>query len=109
MLCGVGNRPGWEVVGAERRGDGCEIAHSAMVQLALDTETVRRARARRPNLVAQALLAGATPEQVAHATGLELDELRQAVGRWALRQQRDGLLTNDQYLQVINIVFGPAN
>jgi len=47
-------------------------------------------------------------EQVAEAVGLDLDELRQAVGRWAVRQQREGRLTDDQYTDLINTVFGPS-
>jgi len=85
-----------------------EIVYPAVVRLVADTRSVRQILGRRPALVAEALLGGAMPEQVAEAVGLDLDELRQAVGRWAVRRQREGRLTDDQYTDLINTVFGPS-
>jgi hypothetical protein len=85
-----------------------EIIHPAVVRLAEGTAAVRRVMAGRPELVAQALLGGATPEQVAAATGLDLIELRTAVGRWATRLRQQGRLTEQGFIDLVNVVFGPA-
>ena len=69
------------------------VVHRAVVRLADDTAVIRHAYERRPTLVAEALLGGATPEQVAEAVGLDLFELRAAVSRWATRQRQAGQLT----------------
>ena len=85
-----------------------EVVHPAVVRLAEGTAVLRRIVADRPALVIEALLGGATPERVAAATGLELIELRAAIGRWATRQQQVGHLTPQAYTDLMNIVFGPA-
>jgi len=82
--------------------------HPAVTRLAQGTATLRRIVADRPTLVAEALLGGATPEQVAEAVGLELVELRAAVSRWATRQRQDGQLTPQAYTDLLDILFGPA-
>ena len=84
------------------------VVHPAVVRLAEGTTVLRRIVADRPTLVAEALLGGATPEQVAGAMELDLVELRAAVSRWATRQLRDGQLTHQAYTDLVNIVFGPA-
>jgi hypothetical protein len=87
-----------------------EVVHPAVVRLAEGTAVLRRIVADRPRLVADALLGGASPEQVAAAVGLDdLIEFRTAVGRWASRQLNDGVLTGEQYTALLNIVFGPAD
>lgn len=84
------------------------VLHPAVTRLAEGTALLRRIVADRPTLVAEALLGGATPEQVAEAVGLELTELRAAVSRWATRQRQDGQLTPRAYTDLLNTVFGPA-
>ena len=69
---------------------------------------LRRIVADRPTLVAEALLGGATPVQVAEAVGLDLTELRAAASRWATRQRQSGQLTPRAYTDLLNVVFGPA-
>lgn len=85
-----------------------EIIHPAVVRLAEGTAILRRVAADRPVLVAEALLGGATPEQVAEATGMDLIDLRAAVGRWATRLKQEGRLTDQAYTDLVNTVFGPA-
>jgi len=68
----------------------------ALAQLGVDAETLRRIEAQRPWLVAQALLTGATPQQVVAALGWELTELRFAIGRWAPTLRNQGQLTPEQ-------------
>lgn len=84
------------------------VVYPAVVRLAEGTAVLRRIIADRPLLVAEALLGGATPEQVAEAVGLDLIELRAAVSRWATRQRQDGQLTPQAYSDLLNVVFGPA-
>lgn len=89
----------------EARGDArtpvravrATVVHPTVSRLAEGTALLRRIVADRPALVADALLGGATPEQVAQAVGLDLIELRAAVSRWATRQRQDGLLTTQAY------------
>jgi hypothetical protein len=85
------------------------IVHPAVVQLTQGTVVMRQIVADRPYLVAEALLGGATPEQVAEAVGLDLTDLRAAVGRWATRLRQEGRLTDDTYTALLNVVFGPAS
>jgi|SRR5215216_2028895 len=85
-----------------------DVAHPAVVRLAEGTAVLRRVTADRPVLVAEALLDGVMPQQVAEATGLDLDELRAAVGRWATRLKQEGRLTDPAYTNLVNAVFGPA-
>ncbi|HET8643500.1 MAG TPA: hypothetical protein VFM37_16310 [Pseudonocardiaceae bacterium] len=84
------------------------VVHPAVVRLAEGTAVLRRIVADRPGLVAEALLGGATPEQVAEALGLDLIELRAVVSRWATRARHDGQLTPQAYTDLLNVVFGPA-
>jgi hypothetical protein len=55
-------------------------------------------------LVAQALLDGERPQDVADALGWGLIE----VGRWATLLRAERRLTDDDYTNLINAVFGPA-
>lgn len=86
-----------------------EVVHPAVARLAEGTAVLRRIVADRPRLVAEALLGGAAPEQVAEAVGFDLLELRAAVGRWATRQRQDGQLSDEAYTELLNLVFGPAD
>ena len=79
------------------------------MRLVEGTGVLRRIVADRPMLVSEALLGGASPEQVAEACGLELNELRATVGRWATRMRQAGQLTGQGYEDLLNIVFGPAS
>lgn len=84
------------------------IVHRAVAQLADDTAAIRQAYERRPDLVVEALLDGVAPGQVAKACGMDIRQLRAAVGRWATAQQQAGLLTPMAYTDLLNVVFGPA-
>jgi hypothetical protein len=80
--------------------------YSAMTQLAMGVAAVRRFEADRPWLVAQALLTGATPQQVVDVLGWELDELRFAIGRWVPRLRKQGQLTEGQGAALLATVSG---
>jgi hypothetical protein len=81
-------------------------AHPSVTRLAQGTEVLRRVIADRPVLVADALLDGVPPEQVASALGWELDEVQLAVGRWAARLRREGRLTDAAYANLLGIAPG---
>lgn len=70
-----------------------EVVHPAVTRLAEGTAAMRRVVADRPVLVAEALIAGVMPQQVAEAVGLGMDELRATVSRWATRLRQEGRLT----------------
>jgi hypothetical protein len=65
---------------------------------------VRRFEADRPWLVAQALLGGASPEQVLETLGWEFTELRFAIGRWATKLREQGRITDGQRANLLAIV-----
>jgi len=85
------------------------IVHRAVARLADDTVVIRQAYERRPGLVVDALLDGAAPEQVAKACGMEITDLRAVMGRWATIRRERGLLTDEAYTRLLNVVFGPAS
>ena len=99
-------------VSLQARADGRDlrapVVHPALTRLAEGKAVLRRIVADRPMLVAEALLGGATPEQVAQAVGLDLVELQTAVSRWAPRQLQSGQLTRQGYTDLLSVVFGPA-
>lgn len=68
--------------------------------------TVRRFEADRPWLVAQALLGGASPEQVLETLGWEFTELRFAIGRWVTRLLAQGRITDGQGAALLALVHG---
>jgi hypothetical protein len=72
----------------------------------MDAATLRRIEADRPWLVAQALLTGATPEQVLGVLGWELDELRYAIGRWVPKLRKQGQLTDRQSAALLATISG---
>jgi len=88
----IGERPGPTQSGV----DAPRPANSALAELGVDAETLRRIEGQRPWLVARALLTGATPQQVVAVLGWELDELRFAIGRWASTLRDQGQLTQEQ-------------
>lgn len=55
-----------------------------------------------------ALLSGTAPEDVAKACGMDMTDLRTAMGRWATVRREQGLLSDEAYTDLVNIVFGPA-
>jgi len=68
----------------------------ALAQLGMGVAAVRRFEADRPWLVAQALLTGATREQVVEVLGWELADLRFTVGRWVSKLWEQGRLNEDR-------------
>jgi|SRR5215470_1385293 len=80
--------------------------NTALTQLGVDAAALRRLEARRPWLVARALLADATPQQVVAVLGWELDELRFAVGRWVPTLRNRGQLTEGQGAALLSRVHG---
>ena len=86
--------------------DSPQPTNRALAQLGVDAETLRRIEAQRPWLVAQALLTGATPQQVVAVLGWELTELRFAIGRWAPSLRDQGQLTEVQAAAVQARVHG---
>lgn len=88
---------------------GVEVLHPAVVQLARDTELVREIQGRRWPLAAQALIDGATVDQVAEACRLSHGEVRVATYRWMTDGLRDGLLTDEQWAQLSGLLLGEAD
>jgi len=81
-------------------------ANTALTQLDVDAAALRRVEARRPWLVVQALLNGATLRQVAAVLGWDLDELRFAVRRWVPNLRNQGQLTEEQGAALLATVHG---
>jgi hypothetical protein len=77
-----------------------------VIQLEMGAATLRRIEADRPRLVAQALLTGATLEQVVEVLGWEPDELRFAIGRWVPKLLKQGHLTQEQGAALLATVSG---
>jgi len=75
-----------------------------MTRLAMGAAAVRQFEADRPGLVAQALLTGATPEQVVEVLGWELAELRFAIGRWEANLRKQGQLADWQGEALLAVV-----
>jgi hypothetical protein len=73
-------------------------------QLAAGAAALRRFEADRPWLVAQALLTGATPEQVVAVLGWELADLRFAIGRWEANLRKRGQLADWQGAALLAVV-----
>ncbi|MDQ3275030.1 MAG: hypothetical protein M3Q39_08385 [Actinomycetota bacterium] len=81
------------------------IAHSLAV-LTLGATIAEIATSGRWVYVREALAAGAGVEPIATAMGLDPDELRLGVGRWADRQHRSGHLTDAEHAAVLALVTG---
>jgi hypothetical protein len=81
-------------------------SNTALTQLGVDAAALRRVQAQRPWLVAQALLTGATPQQVVAVLEWELDELRFAVGRWVPNLRKQGQLSEGQGAVLLARVHG---
>jgi hypothetical protein len=81
-------------------------SNPALAKLRMSAAAVRRFEADRPSLVAQALLIGATPEQVIDVLGWDLADLRFAIGRWEAKLRRHGQLTDEQGADLLAIVYG---
>jgi len=56
-------------------------------------------------LIIDALLGGATPEEVTAALGWDLVDLQVAMNRWAPKLRRDGQLTEQAYTAVTIAVW----
>jgi hypothetical protein len=82
--------------------------HPAIARLSEGAELLKQIMADRPALVAAALLDGTTTVEIAAILGWELTELRLAVGCWAPELHKTGQLTEDGYVALLGIVFGPA-
>jgi len=92
------------VISAPQLGPS-RLVHAAVAQLAAGAAAVRRFELERPWLVAQALLAGATPEQVVEALGWDLADLRFAIRRWVSTLRRQGRLTEGQGAALLATVY----
>jgi hypothetical protein len=88
------------------RVEPSRLGNPALAKLGMGAATIRRFEADRPSLVAQALLTGATPEQVIGALGWDLADLRFAIGRWEANLRRQGQLTDGQGADLFAIVYG---
>jgi hypothetical protein len=84
------------------------VIHPAVLKLQQGTEALHKIAAERPVLVAQALLAGQRPQDVADALGWDVIELRTEVGRWATLLLAEGRLSDANYTDLMCTVFGPA-
>jgi hypothetical protein len=85
---------------------GQRPANPALTRLAAGAAAVRRFEAERPWLVAQALLTGASPQQVVEVLGWELADLRFAIRRWASTLRGQSQLTpDDDPLTVTHVVW----
>ncbi len=92
-----------------RHGCGEPLAHAAVVEHALAALAYQRrladeALAGRGLIVAEALTHGATVERVAAAVGLDVDQLRTELVRWAEGGVRAGYLTaadRDELLRLV--------
>lgn len=86
-----------------------EVLHPAVVQLAADTAAMRDIRARQWPLVAAALAAGATVEQVAEACDLSYMELRDATYRWMNNSVASGSLSSAQWAELSGLLLGEVD
>ncbi|MGH3599939.1 MAG: hypothetical protein ACRDQH_06630, partial [Pseudonocardiaceae bacterium] len=83
---------------------GPELAGHALAELAYSAALAERALSGRWVHAVDALDAGATHEQVAAATGLDVDELRTGLRSWAHNQLRAGIITTEQHTQVLTLL-----
>jgi len=90
------------------RGPDADLVRPSIARLRDDTATMLDMLTRRWPLVAEALLDGATPDQVAEATGLQLSDLRIGLTRWASIAVDTGQIEPAANVALMNVVFGPA-
>jgi len=77
-----------------------------LAQLGRNAALVRRVEAERPWLVAQALLTGATPEQVVETLGWELSDLQFAFRRWVIKLREQNRISDGQNEALLVTVYG---
>jgi hypothetical protein len=91
---------------SEQQAVSLRPGNPALAQLGAGVAALRRIETDRPWLVAQALLTGATPQQVVEVLGWELADLRFAIRRWASKLRGQGRLTQEQDAALLTIVSG---
>ncbi|HEX2299680.1 MAG TPA: hypothetical protein VHH34_14400 [Pseudonocardiaceae bacterium] len=87
--------------------DGPEVAGHALAVLAYSTELSKRALYGRWVYATEALAAGASPDQVAAATDLTVDEFRTGLRSWADGQHRYGYLDPARHAEVLRLLGEP--
>lgn len=80
--------------------------HPAVIRLAEGTALAQRIAAERPPLVVDALLGGASPQEITAVLGWDVEDLRVAINKWAPRLHRAGKLTEQGFIDLMNVVFG---
>lgn len=83
-----------------------EVRDHTLAVLAVSERIAREARAPRWVFAVDALAAAATLSQVAEAMGLDEDEVRHGLGRWADEQVRHELMTPARRAEVLALVGG---
>jgi hypothetical protein len=83
-------------------------SHPAVTRLAEGAALAERIAADRPRLIIDALLGGATPQEITAALGWDLVDLETAMNRWAPRLRDGGRLTGSACAAVLTIVVSAA-
>jgi hypothetical protein len=85
-----------------------KVSHPAVTRLAEDAALAKRIAVDRPRLIIDALLGGATPQEIIAVLGWDLVDLEVAVNRWAPRLRGEGRLTGPACAAVLTMVVSAA-